>query len=182
MWLRPLQGTTQQGPPVRQCSPALQTINLPTLRRESSGSPPESPEKLRRESLAPPKENSRTLGFPATLVEFFAPSAHQLKRVHFTPAYLTGYVPPSGFLTLSTAFSSLERPALFHAGNAHGVLLSRDFPSQPGPASSSPQNYPHDVLPSHSQQLWLECLASGACLPLDLQPKPFTAFRALLRL
>jgi hypothetical protein len=68
-------------------------------------------------------------------VEFFAPSAHQLKRVYLTPAYLTGYVPPTGFLTLTTAYSSPERPALFHAGNAHGVSLFREFPSQPGPAT-----------------------------------------------
>jgi hypothetical protein len=93
------------------------------------------------------KGEPRTLGFPATLVEFFAPSAHQLERVHFTPVYLTGYVPPSGFLTLSTASSSLERPALFHAGNAHGVSLYKGFPSQPGPADSSPQDDPLGVSP-----------------------------------
>jgi hypothetical protein len=51
------------------------------------------------------------------------------------PDCLTGFVPPTGFLTLSTACSSPERPALFHAGDARGVLLSRDFPSQPGPGS-----------------------------------------------
>jgi hypothetical protein len=103
--------------------------------------------------VAPPKENPQTLGFPATLVEFFAPSAHQLKRVHFTPVYLTGYVPPSRFLTFSTVYSSLERPALFHAGNAHGVLLSKEFPSQPGPANSSLQDYPLGVSPTHPQQI-----------------------------
>ena len=59
----------------------------------------------------------------------------QPERVHLTPVYLTGYVPPTGFLTLSAAYSSLERPALFHAGNVLGVLLSRGFPSQPGPAA-----------------------------------------------
>jgi hypothetical protein len=47
----------------------------------------------------------------------------------------TEYVPPSGFLTLSAACSSLERPALFHAGNAHGVSPSRGFPSLPGPTA-----------------------------------------------
>jgi hypothetical protein len=88
-----------------------------------------------RDHLDSPKENSRTLGFPATLMEFGAPSALQLRRIHSSPVCLTGYVPPTGFLTLTTAFSSPERPALFHAGNAHGVLLFRDFPSQPGPDS-----------------------------------------------
>jgi hypothetical protein len=52
----------------------------------------------------------------------------------------TGYVPPTGFLTLSTACSSPERPALFHAGNAHGVLPFREFPSMPGPAAHRDEN------------------------------------------
>jgi hypothetical protein len=69
----------------------------------------------------------------ATLMEFPSPSTRKPRRVHSTPACLTGYVPSTGFHTLSTAFSSPERPALFHAGNAHGVLLSRGFPSPPGP-------------------------------------------------
>jgi hypothetical protein len=67
-------------------------------------------------------------------MEFGAPSTLEPRRVYSTPVYLTGYGPSSGFLTLSTAYSSPERSALFHAENAHGVLLSRDFPSQPGPA------------------------------------------------
>jgi hypothetical protein len=122
-------------------------MSLPTLRRKYSCSPPESPTRLRGNVPASPRENPQTLGFPATLVEFFAPSAHQLRRVHSPPVYLTGYVPPTGFFTLSTAYSSPERLALFHARNARGVLLSRDFPSQPGPASSSPQDYPLGVFP-----------------------------------
>jgi hypothetical protein len=40
----------------------------------------------------------------------------------------TGYVPSTGFLTLSTAFSSLERPALFHADSAHGVRPTGSSP------------------------------------------------------
>jgi hypothetical protein len=110
-------------------------MNLPALRRKRSCSPPESPPRLRRDAAASPRENPRALGFPATLVEFFAPSALELRRVHYTPVYLTEYVPPSGFYTLSTAYSSPERLALFHASNALGVLLSRDFPPQPGPAA-----------------------------------------------
>lgn len=81
--------------------------------------------------------------------------------------------PPSGFLTLSTVFSSLKRPALFRAGNAHGVTLSRGFPSQPGPASSSLQDYPLGVLSYAFSTLMKRCVASGASKPLSLQPKPF---------
>jgi hypothetical protein len=110
-------------------------LSVPTLRKEPSFSPPELPRILRKESSAPPKENPRTLGFPATLVEFFAPSTRKPERVYLTPVYLTGYVPPTGFLTLTTVCSSLERLALFHARNVHGVLLSRGFPSQPGPVA-----------------------------------------------
>jgi hypothetical protein len=165
-----------------QCSPAHPTPSLPTLRREFSCSPPELPLTLRRDLTVPPRENPRTLGFPATLVEFFVPSAHQLKRVNSTPVYLTGYVPPTGFLTLTTVYSSPERPALFHAGNALGILLSRDFPSQPGPVSSSPQDYPLGVSPHTANRLPLSCLALGTCKPLSLRPKPFVTFRALLRL
>jgi hypothetical protein len=79
----------------------------------------------------------RTTEMPllATLMEFPSPSTLELRRVHSTPACLTGYVPSTGFHTLSTVFSSPERPALFHAGNAHGVSLSRGFPSPPGPSA-----------------------------------------------
>jgi hypothetical protein len=42
---------------------------------------------------------------------------------------------------------------LFHAGNALGVSLSKEFPSQPGPANSSLQDYPLGVSPTHPQQL-----------------------------
>jgi len=70
---------------------------------------------------------------PATLMEFLAPSTHEPERVHKSPGCHTGYVPSSGFLTLSTAYSSLERSALFHADNAHGVPLFRGFPPLSGP-------------------------------------------------
>ena len=85
----------------------------------------------------------------ATLMEFPFPSTLELRRVHSTPACLTGYVPSSGFHTLSTVCSSSERPALFHADNAHGISLSRGFPSLPGSAGSSPRKYPLDVSPTH---------------------------------
>jgi hypothetical protein len=66
-------------------------------------------------------------------MEFSAPSTLEPERVHLTPVYLTGYVPPTEFCTLPADCSSLKRPALFHAGNVHGVLLFKGFPSQPGP-------------------------------------------------
>ena len=46
------------------------------------------------------------------------------ERVYSTPACHTGYVPPAGFLTLSTGYSSLERPVLFHTGVVLGVLYT----------------------------------------------------------
>jgi hypothetical protein len=93
-------------------------------------------------SIHPPLRRATKSSKPATLMEFFSPSTHQPERVYSTPACHTDYVPSSGFLTLSTAFSSLERPALFHAGNVHGVSLSRGFPSLSGPSSSSPGGLP----------------------------------------
>jgi hypothetical protein len=75
----------------------------------------------------PPSVPSRPEGLPrlpllATLMEFPSPSTLEPRRVHSTPACLTGYVPSTGFRTLSTVCSSPGRPALFHAGNAHGVF------------------------------------------------------------
>jgi hypothetical protein len=138
--------------------------------------------KPQRDFVASPRENRRTLSFPATLMEFFAPSAYELKRVHFTPVCLTGYGPPSGFLTLSTVCSSLERPALFHASNAHGVLLSRDFPSQPGPTARRCRVTLLAFLLTSATNNHCRCLAPDPCKPLNLQSRPFVAFRALLRL
>jgi hypothetical protein len=51
-----------------------------------------------------------------TLTRFRAPSARSTCRVHSTRACLTRYVPPPGFPTLLTAYSSAGYPALFHAG------------------------------------------------------------------
>lgn len=64
-------------------------------------------------------------GTPTTLMEFLTPSTLEPERVHSTPVCLAGYVPPSGFLTLSTVYSSPRRPTLFQAGNALGVSLFR---------------------------------------------------------
>jgi hypothetical protein len=158
-------------------------LHLPTLRGELSSAPPESPRNLRRGLSAPPRENRRALGFPATLVEFGAPSTHEPERVHFTPVCLTGYVPPTGFYTLSAAFSSLGRPALFHADNVHGVLPFRGFPSQPGPIQLVAVGLPS--WPSSDADApckTTRCVAFGTNKPLSLQPKPLRAFKALLRL
>jgi hypothetical protein len=76
-------------------------------------------------AIAAPKSNrSRSISYSHGVS---APTTHKLKRVHSTPVCHTDYVPPSGFCTLLTAFSSLERPALFHAGNAHGVPALQGF-------------------------------------------------------
>jgi hypothetical protein len=98
--------------------------------RPANSRPPSHPE---GPPGALPPRRAAEMPLLATLLEFPSPSTLELRRVHSTPACLTGYVPPTGFYTLSTVCSSPERPALFHAGNAHGVSLSRGFPSPPGP-------------------------------------------------
>jgi hypothetical protein len=52
-----------------------------------------------------------------------------VRRIHHSRAYLTPFVALSGFRTLSALCSPPIRPALFHAGDAHGV-----FPSEPSPS------------------------------------------------
>jgi hypothetical protein len=118
-----------------QSSRTLRTVSSPsTPKGASSRSPPNSPTSL--------KEAVRIIR--GRILERWAFrqlswSSSPLRRNSSgestnAPVCLTGFVPPTGFRTLSTACSSPERPALFHAGDAHGVLLSRDFPSQPGPS------------------------------------------------
>jgi hypothetical protein len=68
----------------------------------------------------------------------------------------TGYVPPSGFRTLSAVSSSLGRPALFHAGNAHGVLALQGVPLAARFRRSSRRNCPLDVSPPHGRKA-IEC-------------------------
>jgi hypothetical protein len=97
--------------------------------RPANSRPPSHPE---GPPGALPPRRAAEMPLLATLLEVPSPATLVLRRVHSTPACLTGYVPPTGFYTLSTVCSSPERPALFHAGNAHGVLLSRGFPSLPG--------------------------------------------------
>jgi hypothetical protein len=127
---------------------------------------------------AQPPRRAAEMPLSATLMEFPAPSTLELRRVHSTPACLTGYVPPTGFHTLSTAYSSPERPALFHAGNAHGVFRS-------------PGAFPHRQVPStrrhgitlltffHRTNEWS---MRGACLRTPKRAsQTFAASRALLR-
>jgi hypothetical protein len=60
-------------------------------------------------------------------MEFFAPSTLEHERVYSTPVCHTGYVPSSGFLTLSTAYSSPAPPVIFQTGNALGVFALQGF-------------------------------------------------------
>jgi hypothetical protein len=108
------------------CGCAHYRVQPDTARQLTVALPPRG---VAPRSVAPRDHRAPLL---ATLMEFPTPSTHKPRRVHSTPVCLTGYVPPTGFLTLTTVCSSPERPALFHAGNAHGVLLSRGFPSLPG--------------------------------------------------
>jgi hypothetical protein len=52
------------------------------------------------------------------------------RRSNHPGAYLTPFVALSGFLTLSALCSPPDLPALFHAGNAHGVRPSELSPSE----------------------------------------------------
>jgi hypothetical protein len=61
------------------------------------------------------------------LMRFAAPSAPSTSRVHSTRAYLTRYVPPSGFRTLLTVCSSTGYPALFRAGALMEFLTLQSF-------------------------------------------------------
>jgi hypothetical protein len=76
---------------------------------------------------------SETRGFGdflAPLMGFLSPSTFQDWRIHSTGACLTPYVALSGFLTLSALCSPPIRPALFHAGDVHGVSPFRAFSSR----------------------------------------------------
>jgi len=69
-------------------------------------------------------DECRKLAYLAPLMESRAPPTLKPERIHSTPVCLTGYVPPSGFLTLSAAYSSLRRLALFHAIASLGFTRS----------------------------------------------------------
>jgi hypothetical protein len=106
--LRPLQGATQRGPPDVRHSIAGSTHYA--IRRSRS-------RKTR------PGGRGRQLSWSLVPLRRLSPSESTPPR--FAKA---GYVPSSGFLTLSTACSSLERPTLFHAGNARGVRPTGSSP------------------------------------------------------
>jgi hypothetical protein len=127
--LRPLQGSTQRG---------LPNVRLPSLTPQT-GPPEDEPDEEPR-----PRGRGWQLSWSSAPLRRTGPSES-------TPPRLanTGYVPPSGFLTLSAVSSSLGRPALFHAGDAHGVSPFRDFPSPPGPEHSSCRDCLLDVPPPH---------------------------------
>jgi hypothetical protein len=96
--LRPLQGTTRQGPPVHpsaRLSSGRLALRAPP-KEASSCPPPATPAQPRRDRSDPPRENPRSLGFPAALVEFYAPTTLELRRVHFTPVFSPGTFRPQG--------------------------------------------------------------------------------------
>jgi len=115
MRLRPLQGSTRRGRP-----------------------PPRLP-------YGSPKGERTKSDAAATLVEFGAPSTHGPRRVYSTPVCRAGYVPPTGFLTLSTVCSSPGRPALFHAGSARGVPALQGLSLATRSRGSSPRKCPPGV-------------------------------------
>jgi hypothetical protein len=94
-------------------------------------------------SLVDPKIGSRETrpGSRGRQLSWSLLPLRRLSPSESTPPRLanTGYVPPTGFLTLSTACSSLERPALFHAGNALGVRPSGSSPHCQVPTLVAPR-------------------------------------------
>ena len=82
-----------------------------------------STESVRDTTAAPVSGNDHFL-------EVSVLSALEASGVHSTRACLTRYVPPAGFRTLLTAFSSPHRPALFHAGGTLRISPFGAFPFQ----------------------------------------------------
>jgi hypothetical protein len=75
---------------------------------------------------------------------FGSPSTFEDWRIHSPGACLTPFVALTGFLALSAPCSPPGRPALFHAGDAHGVRPFRAFPSR-GAVPPLGGRCPHDV-------------------------------------
>jgi hypothetical protein len=63
--------------------------------------------------------------------EVWSPSAPAIDGIHDESPGLAspGYGPPTGFRTLLAVCTPADLPALFHAGDAHGVSPFRAFPS-----------------------------------------------------
>ena len=90
-----------------------------------------STESVRDTTAAPVSRNDHFL-------EVSVLSALEASGVHSTRAYLTRYVPPAGFRTLLTAYSSPHRPALFHAGGTLRISPFEAFPFQRSRNPSGP--------------------------------------------
>jgi len=71
---------------------------------------------------------------------FFPFSTSGPERSRTSPGFASpGYVPPSGFRTLLTAFPASIPPGLFHPGSAHGVATLQSFlPSEEPVRLSTP--------------------------------------------
>ena len=80
------------------------------------------------------------------LMGSLAPSTFEARWSHHSGAYLTPFVALSGFLSLSVLCSPPHRPALFHAGDALGVLPFRASSSQ-GAVPPLDGRCPHAVAP-----------------------------------
>jgi hypothetical protein len=99
--------------------------------------------------------------------------------VHITRVYLARFVPPTGFLTLLTAFSSHLPPGPVSCRNALGVPPSRGFPSQ---GAAHPPRMDNTLLafsPARCLQPWSE--GGGRPLPrhLEFREGPFTRLQGL---
>jgi hypothetical protein len=66
--------------------------------------------------------------FSLTLLRSRSLKRRKIKKSTYRKPCLTHYVPPSGFLNLLTAYSSLLRVALFHATSTTGIHPSKLFP------------------------------------------------------
>lgn len=78
--------------------------------------------------------------------EVWPPSAPTTDRIHdkYPGLASPGYGPPPGFLTLLTDYAPVDLPALFHAGDTHGVFPFRAFPSRAAVAPLDARS-PHAV-------------------------------------
>jgi hypothetical protein len=182
MWLRPLQGTTQQGLPVQP------VLSSPPY-AESSNSPKRIILLTARVTMASPKR-------------FRGSSKGESSNAGFS-SNSHGILRPFGASTraspLNPGLPHRVRSVLKVSYLLDGLLLART----PGLVSCRKRPWGFALqgisLTTRSCQLiaaglpsWrfsdasatvkLECVASGACKPLSLQPKPFVAFRVLLRL
>jgi hypothetical protein len=140
--LRPLQGSTQHGPP------SVRLLSLTPHTRWPEDQLAEEPR---------PRGRGWQLSWSSAPLRRFSSSESTPPRFANT-----GYVPSSGFFTLSTVSSSLERPVLFRTGYVLGVSPSRGFPSLPGLERSSRREYPLDVLPPHGPLATI-MLANSLC-------------------